>query len=176
MGEIGLDFYREYTDHELQKDILRDQLKLAKELELPVLIHNRDADMDLIPILSEWYYSLPLGSILRSHPGSLHSFSSTFETAKIALDMNFLLGITGPVTFKNAKERKQLVSQLPLEGLLLETDAPFLTPNPHRGSRNEPAYIPLIAAEIARLHGKSSLEIGRITTLNAKRLFRITQQ
>jgi TatD DNase family protein len=174
MGEIGLDFYREHTEHELQKEILREQLRLARELELPVLIHNRDSDKDLIPIISEWYDSLPQGSILRSHPGILHSFSSTIETAKLAMDMNFLLGITGPVTFKNATDRKQLVSQLPLKSLLLETDAPFLTPHPHRGSRNEPAYIPLIAAEIARLHGKTSLEVGRITTLNAKLLFRLT--
>lgn len=175
IGEIGLDFYREHTGHELQKEILRYQLKLARELELPVLIHNRDADKDLMPILSEWYDSLPQGSILRSHPGTLHSFGSTLETAKSAMEMNFLLGITGPVTFKNAIDRKQLVSQLPLEGLLLETDAPFLTPHPHRGSRNEPAYIPLIAEEIGSLLGKTPQEVGRITTLNAKSLFRIAQ-
>ena len=174
IGEIGLDYYREHTDHALQKEILLAQLTLARELELPILIHNRDADNDLMPILSEWYASLPHDSILRSFPGSLHSFSSTLETAEFALGMNFLLGITGPVTFKNATDRKHLVSRLPLESILLETDAPYLTPHPHRGSRNEPAYIPLIADEIARLQGKTLEEVAIITTKNAKRLFRIS--
>ena len=173
IGEIGLDYYREYTPHPLQQEVFCTQLQLAQELELPVLIHNRDADEDLTPILKDWYLALPTDSKLKAYPGVLHSFSSTLSIGRQIMEMNFMIGITGPVTFKNANARKALIAALPVERMLLETDAPYLTPHPHRGKRNLPEYIPLIAAEVARLHQRDIEEIGAITTQNAKLLFRL---
>jgi len=172
IGEIGLDYYRQHTPREQQHDIFLRQLALARELDLPVLIHNRDASADLMPILAEWVRSLPGDSRLRQTPGVLHAFSDTLDVAHCATSLNFMIGIAGPVTFKNAQERKDLVAQLPLTSLLLETDAPFLTPHPFRGRRNEPAHIPLIAAEVAKLHGKTIEEVALTTYNNANNLFR----
>lgn len=173
IGEIGLDYYRDHTPREIQYQVFLEQLKLARELELPVLIHNRDASSDLLPILSEWVKNLPLESRLRQFPGVFHSFSDKLEIALTAIEMNFMIGITGPVTFKNALERKELVSHLPLSSLLLETDAPFLTPHPWRGRRNEPAYIPLIATKVAQLHNINTEELAQITLFNTKKLLNI---
>ncbi|MCB2202886.1 TatD family hydrolase [bacterium] len=172
IGEIGLDYYRQHTPRDQQKMMLSTQLNLAAELHLPVVIHNRESTKDLLTILSEWHASLAReGHPLAERPGVLHSYSADLEAAQEAIGMNFYLGITGPVTFTNAPDRKAVVRNLPLDHLLLETDAPFLTPHPHRGERNEPAYIPLIAEEIARLHNKSPKEVAEITTANARTLF-----
>jgi TatD DNase family protein len=172
IGEIGLDYYRQHTPHDQQKMMFRAQLDLAAELNLPVIIHNRESTRDLLAILSEWHTRLAEeGHPLADRPGVLHSYSADLEAAGEAIAMNFYLGITGPVTFKNAPDRKAVVRNLPLDHLLLETDAPFLTPHPHRGKRNQPAYIPLIAEEIARLHNTSPKEVAEITTANAKKLF-----
>jgi TatD DNase family protein len=173
IGEIGLEYYRQHTPFDQQRMMFREQLKLAEELALPVIIHNRDSTQDLMTILTEWHAGLvQSGHPLAARPGALHSYSADLETAQAAIAMNFYLGITGPVTFTNAPDRKAVVRNLPLDHLLLETDAPYLTPHPHRGKRNEPAYIPLIAEEIARLHNVSPREVAEITTANAKRLFR----
>ena len=150
-----------------------DQLSLA-EVALPVILHNRDAEHDLLSILREWCRGLRTIPSLAETPGVFHSFSSDLETAKAALEMNFLIGVSGPVTFTNAIDRKAVVRNLSLESLLLETDAPYLTPHPHRGKRNEPAYIPLIAEEIARLHNTSPKQVAEITYANARRLFNIS--
>ncbi len=172
IGEIGLDYYREYTPHDIQRMILREQLNLAAEVNLPVIIHNREASADLMRILEEWTSELQnAGNPLAERPGVLHSYSDDLETARKGLTMNFYLGIGGPVTFKNAQDRKAVVREIPLDRILLETDAPYLTPHPHRGKRNEPAYIPLIAAEIARLQEISLEEVAETTTVNADRLF-----
>ncbi len=177
IGEIGLDYYRQHTPFEQQRIMLIQQLALAAELELPVIIHNRDASKDILRLLKDWWQGLSASkNPLAERPGVLHSFSADLETAQKALEMNFMIGISGPITFNNAPERKAVTKNLPLESLLLETDAPFLTPHPHRGKRNEPAYIPLIAEEIARLHRKSPKEIGDITLQNAQRLFRFSIQ
>lgn len=173
IGEIGLDYYREHAAHETQKSVFLAQLDLARELELPLLIHNRDADEDLIPILSHWYHNLPANSRLLRNPGVLHSFSSDLEVAELFIKMNFFIGITGPVTFKNAAQRKDIVAKLPLESLLLETDSPYLTPQPYRGRRNEPANIIYIAREIANLHSCSVEHVARVTTANARELFAV---
>jgi len=170
IGEIGLDYYRDYTPRNLQYDIFLKQLTLAKELDLPVLIHNRDASQDVLPILSDWVKSLPKDSHLKQYPGVLHSYSDTLEVAQTAISLKFMIGITGPVTFNKADERKRIVANLPLESILLETDAPFLTPHPHRGKRNEPAYIPLIAEIIANLHGTNLETVAEITYQNARKL------
>lgn len=173
IGEIGLDYYRQHTPRDLQHDIFLQQLSLARELELPVVIHNRDASHHVLPILSDWIKSLPDGSRLKNFPGVLHSYSDTLEVAQEAISLNFMVGITGPVTFNNAVERKHIVANLPVESLLLETDAPFLTPHPHRGKRNEPAYIPLIAEMIAKLHQTSADAIAEATYQNARFLFNL---
>ena len=172
IGETGLDFYRQHTPYDQQRSMFEAQLTLAEEQALPVILHNRDADADLLRILKVWQQGLvQSGHPLAERPGVFHSFSSDNDTALAALEMNFYIGISGPVTFTNATERKAITSQLPLNRLLLETDAPFLTPHPHRGKRNEPAFIPLIAEEIARLHNTSPKHIADITYTNACRLF-----
>jgi TatD DNase family protein len=176
IGEIGLDYYRDHTPIPQQQKMFKAQLALATKLSLPVIIHNRDSTCDLMAILSEWYTALQHSNHpLAKRPGVLHSFSADYETAIAAIGMNFFIGISGPVTFNNAQYRKSITQKIPLERLLLETDAPFLTPHPHRGTRNEPAYIPLIAEEIARLHNTSSKHIAEVTHANAKFLFNITK-
>lgn len=171
IGEIGLDYYHQHTPPEQQRLMFTSQLELAQQLELPVIIHNRDATADLMSILTNWYQGIPSSSHLKECPGVLHSFSADLATALNAIEMNFHIGISGPVTFKNAQERKDIVAQLPVDKLLLETDSPFLTPHPHRGRRNEPAYIPLIAEEIAQLQGMSLPDLAKTTYENAQRLF-----
>jgi TatD DNase family protein len=176
IGEIGLDYYRQHTPKPQQQRMFKEQLALAAECSLPVIIHNRNSTQDLMQILSEWHAGLErTGHPLAKRPGVLHSYSSDLDTARAAIKMNFYIGISGPVTFKNAPDRKSVTRSLPLERLLLETDAPFLTPYPHRGQRNEPAYIPLIAEEISRLHNTSPKQVAEITYSNAQILFNITQ-
>ena len=175
IGEIGLDYYRDHTPKDQQKQMFTEQLALAAYLNLPVIIHNRDSTDDLMAILSNWHAELLRANHpLANSPGVLHSYSADLDTAVSAIKMNFFIGISGPVTFKNAPERKVITQELPLDHLLLETDAPFLAPHPHRGRRNEPSYIPLIAEEIARIHGIPQAEVGRKTTENAKVLFKLT--
>jgi TatD DNase family protein len=173
VGEIGLDYYREYSEPAQQREVLLAQLELAEQIELPVIIHNRDASQDLIPILSDWQRGLPAGNRLKRFPGVLHAYSGNLDEALGLAELNFVFGLGGPVTYHNGAERRAVAAGLPLEKILLETDAPFLTPHPHRGKRNEPAYIPLIAAEIARLHECTPEEVGEITTQNAIQLFNL---
>lgn len=171
IGEIGLDYYRHYTPREQQRLMFTEQLALAQELSLPVIIHNRDATFDLMTILEDWVSALPANSPLKLRPGVLHSFSADLQTALHAIKLHFYIGISGPITFRNAQDQKDLVAQLPLESILLETDAPYLTPHPYRGRRNEPAYVPFIATEIAHLHHCTPDELAQITYRNATRLF-----
>ncbi len=174
IGEIGLDYYRQHTPFDQQRTMFKDQLALAAELELPVVIHNRESTQDLMRILSDWHtHLLKTQNPLAERPGVLHSYSADLETALAAIEMNFYIGISGPVTFTNAPQRKSVTKNLPLDHLLLETDAPYLAPHPHRGKRNEPANIPLIAEEIAQLHRRSLQEVAEITAENAKYLFNV---
>lgn len=174
IGEIGLDYYRQHTPISQQRIMLEDQLTLAEEFCLPVLLHNRDSTADLLKILKTWHKGLVKNNHrLSTHPGVLHSFSADYDTALAVIEMNFLIGVSGPVTFKNTHELKTIIRNLPLSSLLLETDAPYLAPHPHRGKRNEPSYIPLIAEEIARLHNTSPKEIADITYANACALFNL---
>jgi TatD DNase family protein len=149
-------------------------------LELPVVIHLRekgDADHgpcaeDALRILEDWVAGLGSeNEALRKNPGVLHSFSGSLETAQRAIGLNFCIGITGPVTFKNAQRKQAMVAQLPLERLLIETDAPYLAPHPHRGRRNEPAFVYEIADKIAQLQSRNPEEVAAVTTSNAARLF-----
>lgn len=172
IGEIGLDYYRNLTDPEQQKMIFSAQLNLAQELSLPVIIHNRNSIQDLWPMLKEWVSNLR-NSNSKDHlaHGVLHSFEGDVTLAEEAFNSGFYLGISGPITYKNAKKRREVISQIPLESLVLETDAPFLTPHPYRGQRNEPFYIPIIAREIASIKQMDIAEVQLITSQNAKKLF-----
>lgn len=180
IGEIGLDYYRDRAPHDLQRVIFLQQLKLAQEVQLPAIIHcrnaspeDRQASADTLSILENWVNGLKSsGSPLASHPGVLHSYSDDLPTARKAIQTGFFIGITGPVTFRKAEQLVQVAAGLPMDYLLVETDAPFLTPHPHRGKRNEPAYVRHISDKIAQVRGISFEEVARTTTLNASRLFR----
>ncbi len=165
IGEIGLDYYRDRTPKATQQRALALQLALAAELELPVIIHNRESNEDVIRLLA----ASPLNG--RSQPGVLHSFAANWEVAQDALAMGFYLGFTGPVTFKKAAELRRIAAQVPADRLLVETDAPFLTPHPYRGQRNEPAYVAYVAKRIAQERGVETAVLAQQTTANALRLF-----
>lgn len=145
---------------------------MAETAELPVVLHNREASVDLIPLMRSWQAGLSRsGSPLARRPGVFHSFSGTLEEASQVIKSEFLVGITGPVTFKNARELQAVVAALPLEALLIETDAPFLSPHPFRGKRNEPARVQLVAEKIAALKGVPVEIVIQRTAENADRLF-----
>ena len=130
------------------------------------------ASVDLLDILSEWHGTLRAENHpLAKKPGVLHSYNGNFETAQKALDLDFYIGVTGPVTYKNAEAKRQIIRQLPLERILIETDAPFLTPVPQRGKRNEPAFVAYIADKIAEIHKTTREQVANITAANAERLF-----
>lgn len=171
IGEIGLDYYWDKSPKEKQFQAFEAQLALAAKLELPVIIHNRQASEDTMSILETWAKGLT-GS-LKQCPGVMHSFSGTQAIAERALAAGFYLGFTGPITYKNADETRRIAATVPLDRLLVETDGPFLTPVPHRGKRNEPAYIPLIIERLAGIKLSTPEEIARITTENAIRLFQL---
>ena len=171
IGEIGLDYHWHDSPKEAQFRAFEAQLALAAQLELPVIIHNREASDDLIAILETWARDLP--PALRDRPGVLHSFSAPSSIADRALAAGFYLGFTGPITFKNADDLRRIAANVPLDRILTETDAPFLTPTPHRGERNEPAYIPLIVARLASLKSLPVEQMAAATVANAERLFRL---
>jgi TatD DNase family protein len=182
IGEIGLDYFwvRDSAPRAHQRSALRSQLKLASQLHMPVVLHLReegdaetgDCAADMITILEEWVSGLRLENrVLARRPGVLHSFSGTPETAMRAIGLGFDIGITGPITYRNADSRRQMAAGLPLDKILIETDAPFLTPHPNRGKRNEPAFVTLIADRIAQLQSCTLGEVANVTTANAQRLF-----
>jgi TatD DNase family protein len=180
IGEIGLDYYWDSAPQDVQRNVLSQQLELAAAVSLPVILHMREAgdaphgacSQDLLQILEQWCSGLRSGrNPLADRPGVLHSFSGSLETAQAAMRLGFYIGITGPVTFKNAARTQAVVAALPLERILLETDAPFLAPHPQRGKRNEPAFVRLTAEKIALLHACSIEQVARITSVNAGRLF-----
>ncbi|MFN2196813.1 MAG: TatD family hydrolase [Anaerolineales bacterium] len=172
VGEIGLDYYRDYAPRDMQRRIFEEQLSLAAENDLPVIIHNREATDDVLDILAGYQATLKESTpALAEKPGVMHSFSADTAAAQRAIDIQFRIGITGPVTFKNAHSLRQVVREVPMQNLLIETDAPFLTPHPHRGERNEPAYVAFVAEKIAELKALTMTEIAKTTTQNADRLF-----
>ena len=164
IGEIGLDYYWDKSFNDLQKEIFIKQIKLANELRLPIDVHDRDAHKDTFDILKEYNR----GSIV-----IMHCFSGSVEFAKECIKEGWYLGIGGVVTFKNAIKMKEVALAVPLEQILLETDAPYLTPVPYRGKENQPAYVKFVAEEIARIRNTTFEEIDEITTQNAKRVFNI---
>ena len=169
IGEIGLDYHWDKSPKAQQWQAFESQLELAAELELPVIIHNRDASADLMRILEVWAPAAPAS--LRGRLGVLHSFSASCDVAQRALALGFYLGFTGPITFKNAEKLREVARTVPVDRLLIETDGPFLAPQQYRGKRNEPAYIGHINERLADLHGLTADEMARQTTLNAERLF-----
>ncbi len=165
IGETGLDYHYDNSPREVQKDVFRKHLKLSKETGLPAIIHSREAKRDTIDIIKE----------SGVNKGVFHCFSGDREMAEQGMGMGFFISIAGPVTFKNARRLREIAKAIPDDYLLIETDAPYLTPEPFRGKRNEPSYIIYTAKVLAELRGISLEDISRITTLNAKRLFNIGQ-
>lgn len=171
IGEIGLDYHWDKSPKDTQMSAFRTQLALAAKLELPVIIHNREASHDVLSVLEEWVTTLP--DALKERPGVLHSFSAEAEYAERALAIGFYLGFTGPITFKKATDLHSVARSVPLDRILVETDGPFLTPHPYRGKRNKPEYIPYIVDRLASLKQISTDEMAQATTANAERLFNL---
>lgn len=167
LGEMGLDYYWDKSPKEIQKEVFRRQIQLAKKMKLPIIIHNREATKDVVDIL-EAEGAAEVGGIM-------HCFSGSVETAKKCIEMNFYISLGGPVTFKNAKKPKEVATDIPLEKLLIETDCPYLAPHPYRGKRNEPSYVKLVAKQIAELKNISFEEVARVTSENAKKVFGINR-
>lgn len=166
IGEIGLDFYRDLSPRDQQRQAFQQQLGLAREVGKPVIIHDREAHAEVMSILRHWSEGN------RCQPaGVLHCFSGNLAMAREAIELGFYVSIAGPVTFENARRLRALVHQMPLEKLLIETDCPFLTPHPHRGKRNEPAYVRLVAEAIARIKEMPVEGVARTTSDNAQTLF-----
>lgn len=166
IGEIGLDYHYDYSPRDVQKEIFKRQMRLASDLNLPIIIHNREAHGDTYEIL-EQYFNPKKG-------GVMHSYSGSVEMAKKFIDMGLYLSVSGPVTFKNAKKNVEVVREIPLEHLLIETDSPYLTPVPYRGKKNHPAMVQYVAKKIAEIKGISLEEVAERTKENAKMLFRIS--
>ena len=165
IGEIGLDFHYDNSPRDVQRKWFIEQLKLAKELDLPVIIHTREASQETYDILK----NNQDGTVR----GVMHSFSGSAEMASLYVDMGFYISIGGPVTFKNARVVRELAEAVPLDKLLIETDCPYLTPEPYRGKRNEPVYMKYTAEKIAEVRGISYDEVVKATNRNAKKLFNI---
>ncbi|MCC6147983.1 MAG: TatD family hydrolase [Anaerolineaceae bacterium] len=172
IGEIGLDYYRDRAPQFMQKNILTEQLELAAECQLPVILHNREAFKDLWEIIAKWQKNLKeSNSALANRPGVLHSFSEDVDTMQMIHSHHFFIGISGPVTYKNAADLQAVAEMCPDDHLLIETDAPFLTPHPFRGQRNEPAYVQYVARKVAQLRQSKLETIIKNTTHNADQLF-----
>jgi len=163
-GETGLDYYYEHSPREAQRRSFRAHIAAARETGLPLIVHTRDADDDTVAVLAEEHAKGPF-------TGLIHCFSSSRELAEKALKIGFYISISGIVTFKKAEALRETVRAVPLERLLVETDAPYLAPVPHRGKRNEPAYVARTAACVAEIKGVSPEALARATTDNFFRLF-----
>ncbi len=164
IGETGLDYYRNFAPREAQMSAFRAHLRLAHERDLPVIVHNRNAAAEVMRVLDE----------AASPRVIMHCFSGSLELAGTCLDRGYFLGLGGPVTYRNARA-VDVARFVPPDRLLLETDAPYLPPEPHRGRRNEPAYLPLIAWAIAHARGVSAGTVGELTTVNARTIFRLAR-
>lgn len=165
IGEIGLDYYYDHSPRDVQKEVFRRQIGVAEELQLPIIIHNRDAHQDTLTIVREEKAS-QVG-------GVFHAYSGSWEMAQEVLDLGLYISVGGPVTFKNARKIVEVVEKAPLESLLIETDCPYLTPHPYRGKRNEPAYVRFVAEKIAEIKNISFEEVASTTKENGMRLFKI---
>ncbi len=165
IGEIGLDYYYDFSPREVQRSVFIHQLDVARQTNMPFIIHDRDAHGDVLEILKKEAKGLK---------GVLHCFSGSLEMANEVIKMGLYVSIAGPVTFKNAAKLPEIVTKVPLEYLLVETDSPYLTPQPYRGKRNEPAYVKLVAEQVANLRGIELDVLAKATSENVKRLFGIS--
>jgi TatD DNase family protein len=165
IGETGLDYYRQEGDLAWQRERFRTHIRAARESGKPLVIHTRAAAQDTLAIMRE--------ERAGDAGGVMHCFTETWDVAAAALDLGFHISFSGIVTFKNAKALKEIAARVPAERILIETDSPYLAPAPHRGKRNEPAFVPLVAQEIARLRGESVESVARATSANFFRLFGI---
>ena len=164
IGEIGLDYYYEENPHrDVQKAAFKLQMELAKELKLPVVIHDRDAHKDTLDILKEYPEVI----------GVVHCFSGSVEFAKECLKLGYYIGFTGVITFKNAKKIAEVAREIPMDRILVETDCPYMSPEPHRGKRNQSDYIKYIIEKISQIKGKTIEEIENVTIFNIKTLLKI---
>jgi TatD DNase family protein len=163
IGEMGLDYFRDLSPRPVQQEAFRLQISLARRMKLPIIVHDREAHKDTVTILRQ--------EKAAEAGGVMHCFSGSWEMARQCLNLGFYISLAGPVTYKNAHTPKEVARLVPLDRLLIETDAPYLTPEPHRGKRNEPAYILAIAKEIAEIRKLTLAELAAATTANAKRLF-----
>ncbi len=164
-GEIGLDFFRNLSPQDIQLKRFREQIGLAKELGLPIIIHDREAHQETLEILKS--------EKAEEYGGIIHCFSGDYEMAKVCMDMGFYISIPGSITFRNAERFREIVKKIPLDSLLVETDAPFLTPEPFRGKRNEPSYVRYTAQKVAEIKKVSFDKVAEVTTENALRVFRL---
>ncbi len=165
LGEMGLDFFRNLSPREFQLRRFREQIGLAKELGLPIVVHDREAHQETLEILRS--------ENAEECGGIIHCFSGDYEMAKVCMDMGFYISIPGSMTFKNAGRFREIVKRIPLESLLVETDAPFLTPEPFRGKRNEPGYVRYTAEKLAEIKKVSFEKVAEVTTKNALRVYRL---
>jgi len=163
IGEIGLDYYRDLSPREVQKKVFAAQLEIARKMSLPVIIHSRDAGEEIFGFIKDF----------PGLTGVVHCFSGTLLSARKLIELGWYIGITGAVTFPKATSLQEIVRGIPLEWLLLETDAPYLAPQPHRGQRNEPSYLGYMAAAIAVLKNIETTIVSQQTTANAKKLFKL---
>lgn len=165
IGEIGLDYHYEDVPREVQKQAFRMQMALAQELSLPVVVHEREAHEDGLRIVDEF----------PDVKGVFHCYSGSLEMAKELVKRGWYIGFTGVVTFKNARKAVEVAENIPLDRILIETDCPYMAPEPYRGRRNDPSLVPFVAAKIAQLRGLAPEDIGKATSENARRLFCIEE-
>jgi len=165
IGETGLDYFYMNSEKEIQINSFTEQIRLGKRHNLPVIIHVRDADQDMLEILKK--------ESMADAPGVIHCFTGDFDTAKKYLDMGFYISFSGIVTFKRSDELREAAKNIPIDKMLIETDSPYLAPVPHRGKPNEPSYVKYVAETIAEVRGISFEEIAQATKSNAEKLFRI---
>ncbi len=165
IGETGLDYYYNHSPHEVQRRVFSQFIHMARDTGLPIVVHERDAAPEAVDLLR----NEGAGGLR----GVIHCFTGNYEAARAYLDLGFYLSFTGIITFKNAEPLREVVRQVPLERMFVETDSPFLTPVPHRGKRNEPAYVRFVAETVAKIKGLELEEVARVTTNNVKDLFRI---
>ena len=170
IGEIGLDFYRDYSPRDKQIEVFDRMLEFAKEFNLPICIHNRNADLELLSILDRWYDKsvTDLGS---AYKGVFHAFNGTEKIAEWGIAHDFTFGIGGPITYKKSVQLRDVVKRIGLSYLVLETDAPYLSPAPFRGKRNSPQYLVFIAQALAKVFDCTVKKVIDITDINANRLF-----
>jgi len=165
VGETGLDYYYNHSPHEVQRRVFTQFIHMARETGLPIVVHERDAAQEVAELLRS--------EGRRELHGVIHCFTGNYEAACDYLDLGFYLSFTGIITFKNAEPLRQVVRQVPLERMFVETDSPYLTPVPHRGKRNEPAYVRLVAETVASVKNISLEDVARVTTENVQNLFKI---